>query len=254
MLTWIGASAREQERPSQSVISLPYGLTLLMSLVGFSCSFRGSVTEFSIIGTQYREIPRTNDIFDSASLIRSSIIPTSPLIHSTGFTICTISLYHKLFVSFPRLGVQPFAKTICDLEGVAFHPHLSSQIYAALQLLFLMLYVVGCSLEDGEGRERFFNVLNSLAPITCHQSAFHRRQAISEFLYYKDIKTYSNLSKFLYSNYKQALGITSTRDALSTSMKNAGITSPQVFYDWLVNICEACAARRPRRPWKWNTT
>jgi len=97
-----------------------------------------------------------------------------------------------------------------------------------------MLYIAGCGLEDGEGDERFFGLSNSLAPITRHQSTFHHRQAISEFLYYKDIETYSNLSKFLYGNYKQALGITSTRDALSTSMKNSGITSPQVFYDWLV--------------------
>ncbi|KAE9398022.1 hypothetical protein BT96DRAFT_995208 [Gymnopus androsaceus JB14] len=426
-----------------------------------------------VFGTEYREIPRTNDKFDSASLIHSGILPTSPLKHSVGFTICTISLYHNLFVRCPRLGVQPFARTLCNLEGVAFRPYLSSQIYTALdvyvsllngvrkrvraalgrqgrnwrmlntcpalqmdgndslmrverkedqladkeeagielppasreridrrvagedyfasleetkvwdksnwatieetssgadaallqhvwaeghceerwhnmkegntvksaakfrengwfvllcrhmmvlavcdmvqsgklaryplallhlfmaaekedrdrnnegrpkgslavaydiackfsktisqsllkglaqwsnylpvvgtmhgyaheclcQLLFLMLYVVGCGLENGEGDERFFNVSNSLAPITRHQSTFHCRQAISEFLYYKDIETYANMSRFLYRNYKQALGITSTRDALSTSMKTAGITSAQVFYDWLV--------------------
>ncbi|KAE9401183.1 hypothetical protein BT96DRAFT_938043 [Gymnopus androsaceus JB14] len=372
-----------------------------------------------IFRTQYREVPWTDDKFDSASLIQSGILPTSPLKHSTGFTIRSISLYHKLFVHCPRLGIQPFAKAICDLEGVAFRPYLSSQIYAALdvyyrlheddeldvhmiaqmdgndslkrverkedclvdkeeaglelpqasreridrriagedyfasleetkvwdesnwdsieetsagadapllqhvwaegrckeqwhnmketntvksaakfrengwaryplalvhllmaaekeererteegrpkgslaitydiackfsktlsqsplktlaqwsgylpvvgtmhgysherlcQLLFLMLYVVGCGLEDGEGDERFFN-------------------AISEFLYYKDVKTYSNLSRFLHGNYKQALGIISTRDALSASMKSA-----------------VCVAHRPRRPLGWNTT
>ncbi|KAE9388833.1 hypothetical protein BT96DRAFT_835724, partial [Gymnopus androsaceus JB14] len=50
------------------------------------------------------------------------------------------------------------------------------------QLLFLMLYIVGCGLEDGEGNERFFSISNLLAPITHHQSAFHRQQAIAEFL------------------------------------------------------------------------
>ncbi|KAE9390804.1 hypothetical protein BT96DRAFT_832922 [Gymnopus androsaceus JB14] len=102
------------------------------------------------------------------------------------------------------------------------------------QLLFLMLYVVGCGLEDGEGDEHFYSISNTLAPITHHQSAFHRRQAISEFLYYKDIKTYTNISQFLYGNYKQALGITVTCNALSMSMKTAGITSPQTFYTWLL--------------------
>ncbi|KAE9391994.1 hypothetical protein BT96DRAFT_831189, partial [Gymnopus androsaceus JB14] len=102
------------------------------------------------------------------------------------------------------------------------------------QLLFLMLYIVGCGLEDGEGDERFYSVSNSLAPITRHQSAFHHRQAISEFLYYKDVETYANISRFLSGNYKQALSITSARNALSASMKVAGIASPQVFYKWLV--------------------
>lgn len=112
------------------------------------------------------------------------------------------------------------------------------------QLLFLMLYIVGCGLEDGEGNERFFNVSNALASITRHQSTFHHQQATAEFFYYKDIETYANISCFLYGNYKQKLGITSTCDALSTSMKNAGITSPQVFYDWLVEegkyLCNLC--------------
>ncbi|KAE9393540.1 hypothetical protein BT96DRAFT_999318 [Gymnopus androsaceus JB14] len=78
------------------------------------------------------------------------------------------------------------------------------------QLLFLMLYIVRCGLEDGEGDERFFSSSNSLAPITRHQSAFHCRRAISEFLYYKDIETYASTSKFLYENDKQALAITGT--------------------------------------------
>lgn len=106
------------------------------------------------------------------------------------------------------------------------------------QLMFLMLYIVGCGLEDAEGTERYFNVTNALAPITRHQSEFHRRQSIAEFLYCKDTETYANISKFIHNNYKQALNIISTRDALRTSMKSAGVTSPQVFYDWLTEESE----------------
>ncbi|KAJ3742750.1 hypothetical protein EV360DRAFT_57744, partial [Lentinula raphanica] len=104
----------------------------------------------------------------------------------------------------------------------------------ACQLLFLMLYVVGVGLEDGEGCERYFNVSNALAPVTRYQSAFHRRQSIEEFVYYKDLETYSNISKFLYGNYKQALSIIRTRDVLRDSMIAAEITSAEVFYSWLV--------------------
>ncbi|KAJ3892332.1 hypothetical protein GG344DRAFT_45574 [Lentinula edodes] len=102
------------------------------------------------------------------------------------------------------------------------------------QLLFLMLYIVGVGLEDGEGCERYFNVSNALAAITRHQSSFHCRQAISEFAYFNDLQTYSSLSRFIYGNYKQALGIISTKNTVRNSMREAGIASPQVFYDWLV--------------------
>lgn len=102
------------------------------------------------------------------------------------------------------------------------------------QLLFLILYIVGVGIEDGEGSERYFAMSNALAAITRHQSRFHRRQAISEYIYYNDLQTYSNLSKFIYGNYKQALGIIRTKNALRASMREAGITSSQLFYDWLV--------------------
>ncbi|KAE9387272.1 hypothetical protein BT96DRAFT_777444, partial [Gymnopus androsaceus JB14] len=71
-----------------------------------------------------------------------------------------------------------YLPVIGTMHGYA-HEHLC-------QLLFLMLYIVGCDLEDGEGDKHFFNVSNALASITHHQSTFHRRQAIAEFLYYKD--------------------------------------------------------------------
>lgn len=100
--------------------------------------------------------------FDSASLIRSGILPTSPLRHSTGFTIRTISLYHKLFVRCPRLGVQPFAKALCDLEGEAFRPYLSSQIYAALDVYILLLNGVRNRVRSTLNRDgRVWRMLNA---------------------------------------------------------------------------------------------
>lgn len=106
----------------------------------------------------------TADRWQSASLVRAGIIPTSPLKHSTGFTIRTISLYHKLFVRCPRLGVQPFAKAICDLEGVAFKPYLSSQIYAALDVYVAILNGVRHRTRKCLGREgRSWRIANACA-------------------------------------------------------------------------------------------
>ncbi|KAJ3717365.1 hypothetical protein C8R42DRAFT_644620 [Lentinula raphanica] len=104
----------------------------------------------------------------------------------------------------------------------------------ACQLIFLMLYIVGVGLEDGEGCERYFSTSNALASVTRYQSRFHRRQSIAEFAYYHDIQTYANLSKFIYGNYKQSLRILRTKNLVRDRMREAGIADPQVFYDWLV--------------------
>ncbi|KAE9385347.1 hypothetical protein BT96DRAFT_1007129 [Gymnopus androsaceus JB14] len=105
----------------------------------------------------------------------------------------------------------------------------------ACQLLFLMLYIVGTGIEDGEPCERYFNVTNALAGITRHQSVFHRRQAIGEFIYYHDnLETYSKCSLFIYNNYKQALGILKGRALIAKAMREAGIESSDTFYEWLV--------------------
>ncbi|KIK52566.1 hypothetical protein GYMLUDRAFT_1028696, partial [Collybiopsis luxurians FD-317 M1] len=113
----------------------------------------------------------------------------------------------------------------------AMHGYVHDQV---CQLLFLMLYSVGVRLEDGEGYEWYFNVSNALAPATHYQSAFHCRQSISEFIYYKDLEMYSNISKFVYGNYTQALSIIRTKDVHCKGMLEAGINSPDVFYKWLI--------------------
>ncbi|KAJ3765228.1 hypothetical protein FB446DRAFT_795258 [Lentinula raphanica] len=456
-----------------------------------------SLDVVDVFGISQRTIPCSADKFQSASLVRSGVIPTSPLVHTLGFTIRTIDLYHKLFVRCPRLGMQSFSKSICDIHRIPFKPHLSSQlsvafdIYVAIlnavrerirgqlgrqgrnwrmlnacppcqyrlrededldvrmivtmdgndslrrverkedvlqeeeaggeaisqvsreridrcvggvdyfasreetqawdesnwpavrseqpdntsdyswvesrcedrwenmndsktsrsmnkfhehgwfvvlcrhmmlllacdmiksgelyqyplsllaiyfgaekaqrlqlgqeapkgkmavaydimckfsktvkrsplsplaqwakflpvigtmhgyaheracQLIFLMLYVVGVGLEDGEGCERYFSTSNALASVTRYQSSFHRRQSIAEFAYYHDIQTYANLSKFIYGNYKQSLRILQTKSLVRDRMREAGIASPNVFYEWLVeegaylkNLCK----------------
>ena len=73
-----------------------------------------------------------------------------------------MNLYHKLFVRSPRLGVQPFAKALCDLEGVAFRPHLSSQIYAALDVYISLLNGVRERVRSLLGRQgRNWRMLNA---------------------------------------------------------------------------------------------
>ncbi|KAF8133486.1 hypothetical protein K438DRAFT_1507353, partial [Mycena galopus ATCC 62051] len=113
----------------------------------------------------------------------------------------------------------------------SFHGHAHNRL---CQLSFLATYVPGMGLEDLEGCERFFSKSNALARSTRYASIFHRRQTIATYLAHTDIyDTYANLSTFLVNNYKQAIHILDTEEALHTAMLEAGIKDVNEFSDRL---------------------
>ncbi|GAW07724.1 hypothetical protein LENED_009735 [Lentinula edodes] len=115
-----------------------------------------------IFGTKQQAIPHTEHCWQSSSLVRAGIIPTSPLRHTAGVTIRTISLYHKLFVRCPRLGIQPFAKALCDIQGKAFKPYLSTQLYEALDVYVAILNGVRTRTREALSRQgREWRMLNA---------------------------------------------------------------------------------------------
>ncbi|KAE9385580.1 hypothetical protein BT96DRAFT_949735 [Gymnopus androsaceus JB14] len=377
------------------------------------------VTVIDLFGTEYRLIPQyEGDVWQSQSLIHAGLLPTAPLAHTYAVTIRTMQFYHTLFCRCPKIGVQPFAKTLCDLAGQAFKPFMSAQLSTAFDIYccilqgyrlkedlplemrmivemdsndslrrvehqgdaslepskdgeeegaprlgplkeridhrvgggdyFLskqevdvwdrnswedgppeeqpqsqtkpkmplemlweegrceeqwnnmkerntacsvgrfyewgwfvllcrhMFLLVACdmiqsgeqkisfgmgrenqlgnldapmtaavswgkpsiearskSIEDGEGCERYFSIMNALAGVTRHMSVFHRRQAIAEVAYaHNNLEAYANLSHFIFNNYRQALEILATQTSLSRSMVQAGIRAEN-FFDWL---------------------
>ncbi|KIK66720.1 hypothetical protein GYMLUDRAFT_238956 [Collybiopsis luxurians FD-317 M1] len=126
-------------------------------------------------------------------------------------------------------------KTIAcsPLLGLAQHMGLQAAVgtmhgYAherACQLNYLLLYMSGAGLEDGETCERYFSKSNELASSTHHASVFHCRQIISEYAYHTDnFETYGNLT----------LNILNTIPTLRSHLLEAGISDPSVFYQWLV--------------------
>ncbi|KAG1724504.1 uncharacterized protein EDB91DRAFT_1239971 [Suillus paluster] len=66
---------------------------------------------------------------------------------------------------------------------------------------------LGLGIEDLETCERIFSGSNAVAPIIRHASYFHWLQFIELHFDQWDLDKYSELSKFIYNNYKQALHI-----------------------------------------------
>ncbi|KAJ3805191.1 hypothetical protein EV368DRAFT_88232 [Lentinula lateritia] len=128
------------------------------------------------------------------------------------------------------LGSKAQSLRFASLVG-AFHGHAH---WCLCQTSHLATYTKGLGLEHLEQCESFFSESNELTSSTQYMSVFHRRQAISQYCYHHDnFEAYSQLSKFLVDNYKQALEIRATNHALAKTMNDLGIASTDVFHNWL---------------------
>ncbi|KAJ7866594.1 hypothetical protein B0H14DRAFT_3084195 [Mycena olivaceomarginata] len=114
----------------------------------------------------------------------------------------------------------------------SFHGHVHNRL---CQLSFLATYVEGMGLEDLEGCERYFSCSNALAKSCRYASRFHRQQEITTYAkHFDSFEMYANLSKFLCTNYRQALTILKTEPALRDWMRQEHVESFDEFHQWLL--------------------
>ncbi|KAJ7148713.1 hypothetical protein C8R43DRAFT_1128944 [Mycena crocata] len=129
------------------------------------------------------------------------------------------------------LGDLAKEKNLKCLVG-SFHGHAHNRL---CQLSFLATYVEGMGLEDLEGCERYFSRSNGLAKSCRYASRFHRQQEITTYVkHFDSFETYANLSKFLCTNYRQALAILRTEPALKVWMREEGVKDVGEFHQWLL--------------------
>ncbi|KAJ3806841.1 hypothetical protein F5876DRAFT_90874 [Lentinula aff. lateritia] len=64
-------------------------------------------------------------------MVQAGVFPSSPLRHHHAFSTRTLHLFHDLFCRCPRLSIQPFIKSLCDVQGFPFKPYLMQQFSSA---------------------------------------------------------------------------------------------------------------------------
>ncbi|KAJ6543235.1 hypothetical protein DFH09DRAFT_829842, partial [Mycena vulgaris] len=142
-----------------------------------------------------------------------------------------IGCHFEATVHHSQLGDQARTNRLKCLVG-SFHGHAHNRL---CQLSFLATYVEGMGLEDLEGCERYFSRLNALAKSCRYASRFHRQQEITTYAkHFDSFETYANLSKFLCTNYRQALTILKTEPALKDWMRQEHVESFDEFHQWLL--------------------
>ncbi|KAJ3741593.1 hypothetical protein DFH05DRAFT_1537192 [Lentinula detonsa] len=93
------------------------------------------------------------DTYNNTSYIRSGYLPFNPLLNKSVVSFQTIELCHHLFMRCPRLGIQPFVRALCDLQGVRFKNNLSVQISAAYDLYICLVEGVRLKVRQALGRD-----------------------------------------------------------------------------------------------------
>ncbi|THU78591.1 hypothetical protein K435DRAFT_824088 [Dendrothele bispora CBS 962.96] len=67
------------------------------------------------------------------------MFPCSPSKPSVVITTRTLEYYRVMYLRCPRLSVQPFVKSLCDIHGVPFKPYLSQQLTICFDLYLNIL-------------------------------------------------------------------------------------------------------------------
>ncbi|KAJ3924302.1 MAG: hypothetical protein NXY57DRAFT_970235 [Lentinula lateritia] len=90
-----------------------------------------SMTMVDVFDTTKRLILLIDGGYQLASMVRAGVFPSSPLRHNHAFSTHTLHLFHDLFCRCPRLSIQPFIKSLCDVQGLPFKPYLMQQFSSA---------------------------------------------------------------------------------------------------------------------------
>ncbi|EJC97540.1 uncharacterized protein FOMMEDRAFT_32484 [Fomitiporia mediterranea MF3/22] len=100
-------------------------------------------------------------------------------------------------------------------------------------LMWHLQYIDGTGLEDFEGCEQVFSESNRVASITCHTSKFHCKQTILQHFTWWNSDKFTELSRFIMNNYRQALYNTeSLTIELTRAKTELGIDSDNDFLKW----------------------
>lgn len=106
---------------------------------------------------------RTHDT--SAIFFRQGLVPCSPDRPSVAITTRTLETFRILHLRCPRLAIQPFAKSLCDIHGVAFRPYLSTQFSIAYDLYLAALALIRRRVQTALGRNTpNWRLANACAP------------------------------------------------------------------------------------------
>ncbi|KAK7013948.1 hypothetical protein R3P38DRAFT_3206529 [Favolaschia claudopus] len=89
----------------------------------------------------------------TSAFVRQGLIPVSPYNPSVAITVRTLEVFRATQLRCPRLGIQAFVRTLCDLHGVSPRPYLAKQFRLAYDLYLAIRAAVDKKVLAALGRD-----------------------------------------------------------------------------------------------------
>ncbi|KAJ7232802.1 hypothetical protein C8J57DRAFT_1480529 [Mycena rebaudengoi] len=107
-----------------------------------------------IFGSVVTELPMLiGDVFVTSGLVELGYFPCSPNEPNVVITTRTLEIFRVAHLRCPRLAIQPYVKTLCDIDGVPFRPYLSNQFSIAFDLYLATRAIVDQRVKAVLGRD-----------------------------------------------------------------------------------------------------
>ncbi|KAJ7705953.1 hypothetical protein B0H16DRAFT_1746965 [Mycena metata] len=102
----------------------------------------------------FTEVPITaTDNFVASAYVRQGLMPAAAVFPSVVITVRVLEVFRRLQLRCPRVGVQAFVRTLCDLHGVAPGGYLVTQFTVAFDIYLAILAAVNKCVQAALGRD-----------------------------------------------------------------------------------------------------
>ncbi|KAJ7232098.1 hypothetical protein C8J57DRAFT_1091368 [Mycena rebaudengoi] len=107
------------------------------------------------------------DRFVASSLVELSYFPVLPHEPTVVITTWVLEIFRIIRLRCPRLAIQPYVKSLCDIHGVPFRTYLSTQFSIAFELYLATLALVDQRVKRLLGRDTHdWHLKNACPPCT----------------------------------------------------------------------------------------
>jgi hypothetical protein len=137
------AVAGEDGIPSSYAVPVPEGVQEIRDVLVvdmFCTPFISFVERSYLVGVNFAAASHkelclvAGDVYVASACVRWGWIPVSPFIPTAVITIRALEVYRVARLRCPRLGIQAFVRTLCDIHGVAPRQWLAAQFSVAFDV------------------------------------------------------------------------------------------------------------------------